>query len=91
MSKPTKCAQHEECTIEYVLPEETNDQEETSSDQEQEDKEVVIQSPQFIQPSKSHMQAMQPMYMPYIEGPKMDWTVNDSLYHRFLRWKIKIY
>ena len=27
--------------------------------------------------------------MPYIEGPKMDWTVNDSLYHRFLNWKIK--
>ena len=32
---------------------------------------------------------MQQMYMPYIEGPKMDWTVNDSLYHRFLKWKIK--
>ena len=27
--------------------------------------------------------------MPYIEGPKMDWTVNDSLYYRFLKWKIK--
>ena len=27
--------------------------------------------------------------MPYIEGPKMDWTVNDSLYHCFLRWKLK--
>ena len=32
---------------------------------------------------------MQAIYMPYIEGPKMDWTVNDSLYHRFLNWKIK--
>ena len=32
---------------------------------------------------------MQPMYMPYIEGPKMEWTVNDSLYYRFLKWKIK--
>ena len=29
------------------------------------------------------------MYMPYIEGPKMDWTVNDMLYHRFLKWKLK--
>ena len=64
-------------------------QEETSSDQEQEDDEVVIQSPQLIQPSTSQMQAMQPMYIPYIEGPKMDWTVNDSLYHRFLKCKIK--
>ena len=27
--------------------------------------------------------------MPYIEGPKMDWTVNGSLYHSFLKWKIK--
>ena len=29
------------------------------------------------------------MYMPYIEGPKMDWMVNDVLYHRFLKWKLK--
>ena len=29
------------------------------------------------------------MFMPYIEGPKMDWTVNDSLYLRFLKWKLK--
>ena len=27
--------------------------------------------------------------MPYIEGPKMDWTVNNGLYHRFLKWKLK--
>ena len=27
--------------------------------------------------------------MPYIKGPKMDWTVNDSLYHRVLKWKLK--
>ena len=29
------------------------------------------------------------MFMPYIEGPKMDLTVNDSLYHCFLKWKLK--
>ena len=29
------------------------------------------------------------MYMPYIEGPVMDWTVNDGLYNRFLKWKLK--
>ena len=29
------------------------------------------------------------MYMPYIEGPHMDWTVNDNLYHRFLKWHLK--
>ena len=27
--------------------------------------------------------------MPYIEGPAMDWTVNDGLYNRFLKWKLK--
>ena len=31
---------------------------------------------------------MQLMYMPYIERPKLNWTVNDSLYHRFLKWEI---
>ena len=29
------------------------------------------------------------MFMPYIEGPKIDWTVNDGLYHRFLKWHLK--
>ena len=33
--------------------------------------------------------AMHNMSMPYIEGPKMDWTVNDSLYHCFLKLKLK--
>ena len=30
-----------------------------------------------------------PMYMPYIEGPKMNWMVDDALYHRFLKWQLK--
>ena len=29
------------------------------------------------------------MIMPYIEGPRMDWTVWTAVYHRFLKWKIK--
>ena len=28
------------------------------------------------------------MFMPYIEGPKMNWTVDDGLYHRFLKWHL---
>ena len=54
----------------------------TSSDQET-DPEVTFnphRQPQVV-PS---------MYMPYIEGPKMDWTVNDGLYHRFLKWCLKM-
>ena len=34
-------------------------------------------------------QAFPSMFMPYIEGPKMDWTVNDGLHSRFLKWKLK--
>ena len=54
------------------------------------DVEMDMQSSQCFQPSTSQPQSfVQPMFMPYIEGPKMDWTVNDSLYHRFLMWKLK--
>ena len=54
---------------------------ESSSDQE-EDQEVILYQP--------HVQQVVPsMFMPYIGGPKMDWSVNDSLYHRFLKWKLK--
>ena len=31
----------------------------------------------FLQPSQA--QLIPNMFMPYIEGPNMDWTVNDSL------------
>ena len=27
--------------------------------------------------------------IPYVEGPKMDWTIDGALYSRFIRWKIK--
>ena len=29
------------------------------------------------------------MMVPYVEGPKMDWTIDDALHSRFIRWKIK--
>ena len=29
------------------------------------------------------------MFMAYIEGLKMNWTVDDGLYHRFLKWCLK--
>ena len=55
------------------------------------DVEMEVQSPQFIQPSTNQPHPLViPMFMPYIEGPKMDWTVNDSFYHRFLKWKLKL-
>ena len=51
---------------------------------------MEVQIPQCFLPSTSHPQSfVQPMFMPYIKRSKMDWTVNDSLYHRFLKWKLK--
>ena len=70
-------------TGEHELQDDSTLSQESSSEDE-----VVLQSPQF-QPSTGQTQAMQQMYLPYLEGPKMDWTVNDSFYHRFLKWKIQ--
>ena len=61
--------------------EELRTHEESSSDQEQ-DQEVNF--------NPFHTQQIIPsIFMPYIEGPKMDWTVNDGLYHRFLKWHLR--
>ena len=43
-----------------------------------------------LQQSTSQAQFVPAMFMPYIEGAKMDWTVNDGLCHRFLKWKLKL-
>ena len=61
-------------------------QDESSTHEESEpEQEVYI--------NHTHLHAPQPVYtnkyMPYIEGPKIDWTVNDVLYHKFLKWKLK--
>ena len=29
------------------------------------------------------------MMVPYAEGPKMDWTIDDALHSGFIRWRIK--
>ena len=41
----------------------------------------------FLQPSEA--QIVPNMFMPYIQGPKMDWTVNDGLCNTFLKWHLK--
>ena len=35
------------------------------------------------------LQTQLQQFAPHIEGPNMDWTVNDGLYHQFLKWKLK--
>ena len=66
-------------TSENELQEDSNIAHESSSEDE-----VELQ----VQPSTSQIQVAQQAYMPYIEGPKMNWNVDDGLYNRFLKWKI---
>ena len=58
--------------------------ESTSSDHES-------QNEISFHPSRSQATnpVLQSMFMSYIEGPRMDWTVNDCLYHQFLKWKLQ--
>ena len=81
----TKTTTNSACVINTSVSQENLSvyEESSSSDQETE-----MQGP-GLQPSTSKAQFMPAMYMPYIEGPKMDWTVNDGMYHRFLKWKLK--
>ena len=65
MPKAARKSNHADNTSENELQANSNLSQESSSDDE-----VVLQSPQF-KPSTNQMQAMQHMYMPYIEGPKL--------------------
>ena len=71
-------------TAQVPLPEDTlpNSQEELSNSEQEPDPEVSFHQVRLPQPVPS-------MFMPYIEGSKMDWTVNDGLYHKFLKWHVK--
>ena len=84
MPKAAKKSTHET----QNLPSEDTDvpespEESASSDQEP-DAEVSFH-PSLVPPIHPMPQVLPGMYMPYIEGPKMDWTVNDGLYHHFLK------
>ena len=84
MPKESRKSAHE-CN--NLLPEEPevpiSSEESTSSDLEQ-DSEVSFH-PSLAQPTHPVQQVIPSMFMPFIEGPKMDWTVNDRLYHQFLK------
>ena len=64
---------------------------ELSSDQE------VVFNPKPSTSKKLHhsrsrsvqMPTQQQAYMPYIEGPKMNWSADDGLYNRSIKWKIR--
>ena len=59
---------------------------ETSTHEESEpEQEVSINHPHHNAPQPVYTN----MYMLYIKSLKMDWMVNDALYQRFLKWKLK--
>ena len=65
-------------------PEESiqSSQEELSRSDQEPEQEVSFQPHRQLQPVPS-------MFTTYTEGPKMEWTVNDGLFHRFLKWHLK--
>ena len=67
-----------------TLPEETfpSSQGDLSSTEQELDPEVSFHYYTAPQPVPS-------MFIPYIKGSKMDWTVNDGLYHRCLKLHLK--
>ena len=66
--------------------EEEASHDETSTHEESEtEQEVSINHPNPNTPQLVYTN----MYMSYTEGPKMVWMLNDALYHRFLKRKLK--
>ena len=78
MPKVMKSSARVEATVELI---ESSQDELSSSDQEH--------NPDIIFNSHRQPKLTLGMFMPYIEDPKMDWTVNNGLYHRFLKWHLK--
>ena len=80
-----KSAQQEVQEAQASTQQETHEssQEELSSSEQESDTEVTFHPP------RSQPQVVPSMFMPYIEGSDIDWTVNDGLYHRFLKWCLK--
>ena len=77
MTKATKSSAHGNNYLSQPDKMVASSQEHFSSAEQEPDLEVSFH--QFRPP-----QSVQSIYMPYTEGPKMDWMVNDGLYHRFL-------
>ena len=84
MPKAAKKSNHVENTSENGYQADSNLSHESSSD----DQEVFFNPKPSTSNKVQEMPSMN-MYMPYIEGPSMDWIVNDNLYNRFLKWKLK--
>ena len=92
MPKSTKSSAKRTKSLPPLEDDLSSTQEELSSSEQEADPEVSFNPHIPLQPSTSHMRQPQPapnMYMPYIQDPCMEWTVNDGLYHWFLKWHLK--
>ena len=83
MPKASKSSAREEAQVSAQQEANDTSQEELPSSDQETDSEVTFQPP------RQQPQVVPGMFMSYIEGPKMDWTVNDGLYHIFLKWHLK--
>ena len=82
MPKATKKSSQEQCPPPSEDHESVDTQAEASGSDIDQDQDVSF-CPAVPSPS------VPTMFMPYIEGLKMNWTVDDGLYHRFLKWHLK--
>ena len=81
-----RLTKHAVCVTDTSVYQENTSLSQESSSSEQE---MKVQCPSFQPPMSQAQHFVLHMFMPYIEGPKMDWTMNDGLYHRFLKRKEK--
>ena len=78
MPKAAKTSSSEWSVPSSEMSENTDTQAESSNSDQEPDHEVSFHP-------AVHPLTTPTMFMPYIEGPKMNWTVDDGLYHRFLK------
>ena len=78
MPRTTKPAKASTSAVEKIQDESSSHEESSSSDQQQDQED-------FIKPLKT--QLLPNMIMPYIEGPKVDWTVKESDYMEWSFWE----
>ena len=82
MPKAMKKSSSEQSVPSSEMSENAAPQAESSNSDQEPDPEVSFHS-------AVHPPSTPTMFMPYIEGPKMNWTVDNGLYHRFLKWRLK--
>ena len=85
MHKSKNSAREQPSTLSAEEVEIPSQQDETTSSEQESNAEVSFHT---FRP-KTPPQFPPNMFMLYIEGPHMDWTVNEGLYYRFLKWRLK--